>query len=213
MPSSSGGGPVGVELGVEPAVLLFLRISSRDKKYNSVSKDRRKAEGRACPPGSKLSGGRVEILIVEDDRRMSALLKRGLEREGHVSIVASDGVEGLDFGCQHDFDVILLDVMLRGMDGMVVARKLRERGRRTPILMLTAKDTPRDIVSGLDSGADDYLTKPFTFQELLARLRAVSRRGPIPQPVILTVADLKLDPGSHEARRGARKLALTRRVR
>jgi DNA-binding response OmpR family regulator len=151
----------------------------------------------------------VEILIVEDDERMAALLKRGLEREGHVTVAASDGSEGLDFALSRPFDVVVLDVMLPKLNGYEVARRLRERGCRTPILMLTAKDAPKDIVEGLDLGADDYLTKPFSFDELLARIRAVSRRGPIAVPAVLQVGSLSLDPASREVRRGSRQLNLT----
>jgi DNA-binding response OmpR family regulator len=153
----------------------------------------------------------VEILIVEDDERTAALLNRGLEREGHVTSVAADGSEGLDFALARPFDVVILDVMLPKLSGIEVARRLRQRGCRTPILMLTAKDAPRDIVNGLDIGADDYLTKPFSFDELLARIRAVARRGPIPLPAVLCVGDLTLDPASHEVRRGSRELKLTPR--
>jgi DNA-binding response OmpR family regulator len=151
----------------------------------------------------------VEILIVEDDERMAALLKRGLEGEGHVTAVAGDGPEGLDFALSHPFDVMILDVMIPKLNGFEVARRLRRRGCRTPILMLTAKDAPRDIVNGLDIGADDYLTKPFSFDELLARIRAVARRGPIPGSTVLRVGTLTLDPASHDVRRGSRELNLT----
>jgi DNA-binding response OmpR family regulator len=151
----------------------------------------------------------VEILIVEDDERMAALLKRGLEREGHVTAVAGDGSEGLDFALARPFDVLILDVMIPKLNGFEVARRLRQRGCRTPILMLTAKDAPRDVVNGLDIGADDYLTKPFSFDELLARIRAVARRGPISVQAVLRVGTLTLDPASHEVRRGSRELNLT----
>ena len=153
----------------------------------------------------------VEILVVEDDVRMASLLKRGLDREGHVTTLTRDGAEGLDFALAHEYDVVILDVMLPEIDGFEVARRLREHGSRTPILMLTAKDTSHDIVNGLDRGADDYLTKPFAFEELLARVRAVSRRGPIHVGTPLTAGDLKLDPASREAWRGDRKLHLTNR--
>ena len=151
----------------------------------------------------------MEILVVEDDAGTAALLKRGLEREGHVTALAADGSEGLDFALSRSFDVVILDVMLPKLNGFEVARQLRKSGCRTPILMLTAKDAPRDIVNGLDIGADDYLTKPFSFDELLARIRAVARRGPIPLPAVLRVGNLTLDPASHEVRRGSRELNLT----
>jgi two-component system OmpR family response regulator len=153
----------------------------------------------------------VEILIVEDDPRMAALLKRGLEREGHVTAAVSDGTAAVDFALARHFDVVLLDVMIPKMDGFEVARTLRRKGSRVPILMLTAKDAPKDIVSGLDLGADDYLTKPFGFDELLARIRAVARRGPIPRPALLTAGNLSLDPASREVRRGPRSIELTPR--
>ena len=117
----------------------------------------------------------MEILIVEDDRRLAALLKRGLEREGHVTVVASDGAEGLDYALARSYDVMVLDVMLPAIDGFEVTRHLRRQGCHAPVLMLTARDARRDVIDGLDVGADDYLTKPFAFDELLARLRAVAR--------------------------------------
>jgi DNA-binding response OmpR family regulator len=118
----------------------------------------------------------MEILIVEDDRRMATLLERGLQGEGHRVFVAADGPEGLDFARVRKYDVIVLDVLLPGMNGFEIAERLRKEGDKTPILMLTAKDTPADAVQGLDAGADDYLTKPFAFEELLARIRSVARR-------------------------------------
>ena len=151
----------------------------------------------------------MEILIVEDDRRLAALLKRGLEHEGHVTVIASDGAEGLDYALARSYDVMVLDVMLPVMDGFEVARRLRRQGCRTPLLMLTARDARRDVINGLDVGADDYLTKPFAFDELLARLRAVARRGPIPRAAVAAVGDLTLDSAGHEARRAARRLELT----
>jgi len=140
---------------------------------------------------------------------MAALLKRGLEREGYVTASASDGPEGLDFALARAFDVVILDVMLPKLNGYEVARRLRQRGCRTPILMLTAKDAMKDVVNGLDLGADDYVTKPFSFEELLARIRAVARRGPVAVPAVLKVGTLSLDPASREVRRGSRLLSLT----
>ena len=150
------------------------------------------------------------ILIVEDEKRMAELLKKGLEEEGHSVVLAFKGREGLEAARQCAFDAIVLDVMLPGIDGFEVARRLRESRIQTPILMLTARDAVPDIVKGLDTGADDYLTKPFSFTELLARLRAVSRRGAPPQSTRLQVADLVLDPASHDVFRGDRKILLTR---
>jgi DNA-binding response OmpR family regulator len=153
----------------------------------------------------------MEILVVEDDRRMAALLERGLLGEGHRVFVAPDGRLGLDYAEARTYDVIVLDVLLPAIDGFEVARRLRQRGDRTPILILTAKDSPRDAAQGLDAGADDYLKKPFAFEEFLARLRAVSRRGPVPTGTVLRVADLTLDPASHEVRRAGRTIGLTPR--
>ncbi len=153
----------------------------------------------------------MEILIVEDDRRMASLLDRGLQGEGHRVFVASDGPEGLDFARLREYDVIVLDVLLPGMNGFEIAERLRQEGNKTPILMLTAKDAPGDAVRGLDSGADDYITKPFSFDELLARIRAVSRRGPIARNPVLKVGDLNLDPAAHEVHRAGREITLTPR--
>ena len=152
----------------------------------------------------------MQVLVVEDERRMADLLRQGLEEEGHTVAVASDGKEGLAMAEAHAFDAIVLDVMLPGLDGFALARKLRESRNQTPILMLTARDATADIVAGLNLGADDYLVKPFSFDVLLARLKAVSRRGPIPQPVLLHVRDLTLNLGSREVRRGGRRVQLTR---
>ena len=153
----------------------------------------------------------MEILIVEDDRRMASLLERGLAGEGHQVCVAANGQLGLEYALARSFDVILLDMLLPAIDGLEVTRRLRERGSRTPIVAVTAKDAPRDAVRGLDAGADDYLKKPFAFEELLARIRAVTRRGPIATPPLLCVADLTLDPASHEVSRAGRKIGLTPR--
>lgn len=142
---------------------------------------------------------------------MAELLQRALHEEGHQVVVARDGREGFEFARSSQFDVIVLDVMLPGMDGMALARRLRQNHNQTPVLMLTARDAPADIVKGLDSGADDYLTKPFSIDILLARLRAVSRRGAIPRTICLEIADLRLDPASHRVTRGEEVLNLTPR--
>jgi DNA-binding response OmpR family regulator len=126
----------------------------------------------------------VRILVVEDEKRMAALLKRGLTEEGHQVFVAHDGIEGYEMARSAEFDVLVLDVMLPGMDGLAIARRLRESHNQTPVLMLTARDTAASVVAGLDAGADDYLTKPFSFDIFLARVRAVSRRGAIPRSAI-----------------------------
>jgi DNA-binding response OmpR family regulator len=153
----------------------------------------------------------MQVLIVEDEISMARLLRQTLEEEGHQVVEARDGKEGYEIARSAKFDVIVLDVMLPRLDGIAMARKLREGRNQTPILMLTARDAPADIVSGLDSGADDYLTKPFSIDVLLARLRAVSRRGEIPRPVCLDVADLKLDPGTRRVTRSGEALSLTPR--
>src|SRR5438477_181753 len=153
----------------------------------------------------------MQILVVEDEGRMAELLEQALHEEGHQVVLARDGREGFEIARYSPFDVILLDVMLPGMDGLAVARKLRESGNQTPVLMLTARDAPADIVKGLDCGADDYLTKPFSLDILLARLRAVSRRGAIPRPTCLQIADVKLDPASRRVTRGREVLSLTPR--
>lgn len=150
------------------------------------------------------------ILVAEDERKMAALLERGLTAEGHSVVVAHTGREALDAALAGRFDVIVLDVMLPEMNGFEITRQLRDQKNPTPILMLTARDAPSDKVKGLDDGADDYLIKPFLFEELLARLRAVSRRGPIPRAPLLRQADLVLNPATHEVSRNGRPIALTR---
>jgi DNA-binding response OmpR family regulator len=141
---------------------------------------------------------------------MATLLRKGLEEERHSVEVARTGPDGLLLSRTYSFDVIILDVMLPGLNGFDVARRLRDANGRTPILMLTARDAVADVIKGLDAGADDYLTKPFDFNELLARLRAVSRRGSIEQPPTLTVADLELDPATHRASRAGTRISLTK---
>jgi DNA-binding response OmpR family regulator len=153
----------------------------------------------------------MQVLVVEDELQMAELLRRTLEEEGHHVIVASNGREGLDIARNSPFDVIVLDVMLPGMDGITVARQLRESRIQTPILMLTARDAPSDIIKGLDCGADDYITKPFSIDILLARLRAVSRRGAVARPVWLEIGSVKLDPASRRVTRDGQVLGLTPR--
>src|SRR5437899_5085597 len=152
----------------------------------------------------------MRILVVEDERRMAQLLRQGLTEDGHVVTVALDGREGLAFAEAGGFDLLILDVMLPGLSGLGIARQLRANLDRTPILMLTARDAARDIVHGLDIGADDYLTKPFSFEVLLARVRALGRRGVIAQPVLLEAAGLTLHLGTREVRRGGKNIELTR---
>jgi DNA-binding response OmpR family regulator len=152
----------------------------------------------------------MKLLIVEDEARMADLLRKGLTEEGHLAICASDGAEGLALAKSHEFDVIILDVMMPRLSGYEMAKRLRAENVRTPIVMLTARDSVPDIVRGLDLGADDYLTKPFSFEELLARLRAVKRRALVAQDIHLRVADVVLDPASREVLRGEDRVALTR---
>ncbi len=133
---------------------------------------------------------------------MAALLRRGLEREGYAVDVVADGEVALWAASEAEFDAIVLDVMIPEPDGFEVCRRLREGGRWAPVLLLTARDAVEDRVRGLDAGADDYLTKPFSFAELFARLRALTRRGPVERPVALEAGDLRLDPVSRTVRRG-----------
>jgi DNA-binding response OmpR family regulator len=152
----------------------------------------------------------MNLLIVEDEKRMVELLRKGLEEEGHTVVCAADGIEGLEMSRSYDFDMIILDIMMPRLDGYELAKRLRADKVPTPILMLTAKDSVQDIVRGLDLGADDYLTKPFSFNELLARLRAVKRRPLVPQSTTFKVDDLLLDSTTREVSRGGVRLALTR---
>jgi two-component system OmpR family response regulator len=141
---------------------------------------------------------RVRVLVVEDEVKLASLLRRGLSEEGLSVDVAATGDEGLWMARATDYDAIVLDVMLPGTGGLEVCRRLREEGRWSPILILTARDAVESRVEGLDAGADDYLTKPFSFAELLARLRALARRPPLERPVQLEVGDLRLDPASRQ---------------
>jgi DNA-binding response OmpR family regulator len=153
----------------------------------------------------------VRILVVEDEPRLASLLNNGLTEEGFAVVSAYDGEEALGYANSSEFDVIVLDLNLPKMDGTVVARRLRQRGSRVPILMLTARDSVRDVVSGLNLGADDYLTKPFSFEVLVARIRAIGRRGPVAHPVRLTLADLVLETETRAVRRGNVRISLTAR--
>jgi two-component system, OmpR family, response regulator len=153
----------------------------------------------------------VRILIVEDDVKMAALLRRGLREEGVAVDVAGRGEDALWMAGATSYDVLVLDVMLPGIDGFETCRRLREDGVWTPVLMLTARDAVEDRVEGLDGGADDYLTKPFSFSELSARLRALVRRGSHERPAVLSVGDLRLDPASRQVWRGEAEIALSPR--
>ena len=141
---------------------------------------------------------------------MADLLKKALQEEGYAVATAADGKTAIEMAQSSQFELILLDIMLPGMDGFQVAQRLRREGNRVPILVLTARDATPDIVQGLDLGADDYLTKPFSFEVLLARIRALLRRGPASQSAKLRVGDLELDPASHEVTRSGQAVNLTR---
>ena len=151
----------------------------------------------------------MKILVVEDDSRVAAFIKRGLLEEGHVVDVAADAEEGLSHAYVSEYDVIVVDVMLPGKSGFEMTSQLRTNGDTTPILVLTARDSRQDVVHGLDVGADDYLTKPFDFAELLARLRALGRRSRTVEETILRFADVELDRMKHEVHRGGTRLDLT----
>jgi two-component system copper resistance phosphate regulon response regulator CusR len=151
----------------------------------------------------------VRILLVEDESRVAGFISRGLREQSYAVDVASDGEQALQLAWVNDYDVVLLDVMLPKRDGYSVCRELRAAGLRTPILMLTARDAVDDRVSGLDSGADDYLVKPFEFKELLARIRALLRRTADWRPPVANVADLTIDRASHAVLRGGRRINLT----
>ena len=151
----------------------------------------------------------MRILVVEDEPKLGRLLVRGLGEEGHPADLAPSGEEALWMAGAAPYDAIVLDVMLPGMDGFATCRELRARGLWTPVLMLTARDAIEDRIAGLDTGADDYLVKPFSFTELLARLRAVVRRGPHERPAVLKVGDLRLDPAARRAWRGSSELELS----
>jgi two-component system, OmpR family, response regulator len=151
----------------------------------------------------------VRVLIVEDEPRMASLISRGLGKEGLSADVAGNGEDALWMAGAHDYDVIVLDVMLPRMSGFETCRRLRSSGVWAPVLMLTARDSVEDRVAGLDTGADDYLVKPFAFAELLARLRALARRGEVERPTVVEVGDLRLDPATREVLRGERQIQLS----
>ena len=151
----------------------------------------------------------MRVLIVEDEAKMAGLIRRGLREDGMAPDVAARGEDALWMAGATDYDAIVLDVMLPGMDGFQTCRRLREEGVWSPVLMLTARDAVEDRVAGLDGGADDYLTKPFSFSELVARLRALARRGAIEKPTVLTVGDLALDPATHRVWRGDSEVHLS----
>jgi heavy metal response regulator len=151
----------------------------------------------------------MRILVVEDEQKVASFIKRGLEGEGFEVEVADDGETGVSMAVDGKFDLILMDIMLPKLDGLGAVQQIREKGVNCPVLCLTAKDTVDDIVAGLDSGSDDYLTKPFAFAELLARVRALTRRGGDDRGAEITYADLRLDPVAHKVWRADQEIDLT----
>jgi two-component system OmpR family response regulator len=151
----------------------------------------------------------VRLLVVEDHPPMAGLIEQRLREDGFAVDVVGTAVDAVSMATEYDYDAIVLDVMLPDVDGFEVCRRIRAAGRWAPVLLLTARDAVRDRVSGLDAGADDYLTKPFSFAELLARLRALMRRGPSERPVTLSVRDLSLDPARHVVHRDHTPVELT----
>jgi two-component system OmpR family response regulator len=151
----------------------------------------------------------MRVLVVEDEVKMARLIRRGLREEGMAVDVTERGEDALWMAGSTEYDAVVLDVMLPGIDGFETCRRLRGDGVWAPVLMLTARDAVEDRVAGLDRGADDYLVKPFSFAELLARLRALARRGPVERPVLLQVGDLRMDPATHQVWRGDDEVALS----
>jgi len=151
----------------------------------------------------------MKILVVEDEKKVASFIKRGLEEEKYEVMTVHDGEEGLKLGLERAFDLIILDVMLPKKDGVTIMKELRAKKIHTPVLMLTAKDSVEDIVAGLDSGSDDYLTKPFAFAELLARVRALLRRSELDRGAEIRFGDLRLDPVTHKVWRKDKEIDLT----
>jgi two-component system OmpR family response regulator len=151
----------------------------------------------------------MRVLVVEDEVKMAGLIRRGLREEGIATDVAERGEDALWMAGSTEYDAVVLDVMLPGIDGFETCRRLRRDGVWSPVLMLTARDAVEDRVAGLDGGADDYLTKPFSFAELLARLRALARRGPVERPVQLEVGELRMDPATRQVWRGEEEISLS----
>jgi two-component system OmpR family response regulator len=151
----------------------------------------------------------MRALVAEDQLKMASLLRRGLVEEGYAVDVVTGGREAVIRGTATEYDVIVLDVMLPELDGFEVCRRLRANGAWSPVLMLTARDAVEDRVAGLDAGADDYLSKPFSFAELLARLRALARRGPVERPAVVEVGPLKLNPSTRQVWRGGAEISLS----
>jgi len=151
----------------------------------------------------------MKILVIEDEHIIATSIKKGLEQEHYTADIAFDGIEGFDLASSGDYDLILLDLMLPGMDGLTLCQKLRSDNNHVPILMLTAKSQLEDKIKGLNSGADDYLTKPFAFEELLARVRALSRRPQKTNGKVLTISDLTLDTINFTVKRGDKDIHLS----
>ena len=151
----------------------------------------------------------MRVLVVEDEPKMARIIRRGLEEEGYAVDTAAGGIDALHLGSENDYDAIVLDLMLPNLDGIEVCRRLRAAGRWSPVLMLTARDGVADRVGGLDAGADDYLVKPFAFEEFLARLRSLTRRAVRARPVVLAAGPLTLDPARHRVRLDGKSLELT----
>jgi DNA-binding response OmpR family regulator len=151
----------------------------------------------------------MRILLVEDDADLAQFIRKGLKEEQYAVDVATDGVEGLELALHNAYDLLILDIGLPKLDGLALCRRIRDKGNMTPVLLLTARNTVEDKVSGFDTGADQFLPKPFAFVELLAQIRALLRRGSAQQIVQLQVADLRLDPASHRVWRAGKEIALT----
>lgn len=151
----------------------------------------------------------MRVLVVEDEKKVARFIQQGLEEEHYAVDVAHDGERGLQMAEAENYDLLILDVMLPKMNGIELVKALRAKPKTTPVLLLTAKTATEDKVAGLDSGADDYLTKPFAFEELLARVRSLLRRGSFEKSIILKVADLELDTVKHKAKRGGKTIELT----
>lgn len=153
----------------------------------------------------------MRILVIEDEQKTAQFLKKGLSEQGYGVEICGDGISGLDLALKESFDAVILDIMLPGRDGRAVLSAIRRKGLSTPILLLTARDSVEDRVNGLELGADDYLVKPFSFSELLARLRTITRRGTVPDLSLIQIADLKIDLVHHKVTRENKKIELTRK--
>ena len=151
----------------------------------------------------------MRILIIEDEKKVAAFIKRGLEQESYAVDVVEDGVEGQHYAEINEYDAIILDIMLPIVDGIEVLKTLRKKGILTPVILLTARDALLDKIKGLDTGADDYLTKPFVFDELLARIRSLLRRKATVKEAVIRVADLEVDTASHQVKRGGKSVSLS----